>query len=372
LRIKADIDWRHGEAGLQLDQSGFRRNGTYRVREIARWWRLPFWALAIFTGAKSFVDNPVLGSKRLNRAGLHLWRARAAHWLAWHRRARLARLISPDLKQQFDRNGFISVPNFLPEEVFRNLQSKLLETELESREHQQGDTITRRVPVEPRLLAALPDLARMLDSPRWKGIMAYVASSRIAPLYYVQTIVGGCSEAPPDPQIQLHADTFHPSMKAWLFLTDVGQDDRPLTYVAGSHRLSGKRAEWEHRKSIDVATDGDRLSQRGSFRITADELAELNLPEPSHFAVAANTLVAADTCGFHARATSDRVTVRVEIWAYARRSPFIPWTGLDPLSWRPIAIRRAEWLVSIIDWFAKRGWLIQHWKPAGKLRPIDP
>ena len=200
--------------------------------------------------------------------------------------------------------------------------------------------------------------------------MSPAAGSR--PLYYVQTIVGGCTEAPPDPQIQLHADTFHPSLKAWLFLTDVGPDDRPLTYVAGSHRLSAKRDEWEYRKSIDVATDGDRLSQRGSFRIMPEELAELNLPDPTHFAVQANTLVAADTCGFHARANSDRVTVRVEIWAYARRSPFIPWTGLDPLSWRPIAIRRAEWLASIIDWMAKRGWMIQHWRPAGKRRPIDP
>jgi hypothetical protein len=357
---------------LQLDQSGFRRIGFLRVREIARWWRLPFWTLAIFTGAKSFVDNPILGSKRLNRAGLHRWRLQVAHWLAWSRRSRLARLISDELRHQFDRDGFIAVPNFLPEEVFRKLQSEVLEAALESREHQQGDTITRRVPVGPRLLATLPDLARILDGQRWKGIMAYVASSRIAPLYYIQTIVGGCIEAQPDPQVQLHADTFHPSMKAWLFLTDVHPDDRPLTYVAGSHRLSAERAEWEHRKSIDVATDGDRLSQRGSFRIADAELAALNLPEPTHFAVPANTLIVADTCGFHARATSDRTTIRVEFWAYARRSPFIPWTGLDPLSWRPIAIRRAEWLASIIDWLSKRGWKVQHWRPAGRRRPIDP
>lgn len=355
-----------------MDQSVVRRKGTQRVRDVARWWRLPFWILALFTAAKSFADNPVIGSRRLNSAGLHLWRVRAAHWLAARRRARLARLIPPDLKQQFDRDGFIAVPNFLPDEAFHRLRSQLFESELESREHLQGDTITRRVAVGPALVEALPDLARMLDGPRWKGIMAYVASSRITPLYYVQTIVGGCTEAPPDPQIQLHADTFHPSMKAWLFLTDVGPDDRPLTYVAGSHRLTDERAEWEHRKSITVATEGDRLSQRGSFRVAPEELADLNLPDPTQFAVKANTLVAADTCGFHARATSDRLTVRVEIWAYARRSPFIPWTGLDPMSWGPIAIRRAELLSLIIDRLAGRGWMIQHWKPAGKRRPAEP
>ena len=366
---------------LRLNQGHFRRNGSTavtatslgirRLRGLGRWWRLPLWVLAIFTGSKSFVDNPVIGSKRFNRAGLHLWRIRAAHWLASRRRARLAGLIPADLKQLFDRDGFVAVPNFLPEEVFRKLQMELLEGNLEAREHQQGDTITRRVPVGPKLLAAIPDLERMLDSPRWKGIMAYVASSRTAPLYYIQTIVGGCTEASPDPQIQLHADTFHPTMKAWLFLTDVGPEDRPLTYVAGSHQLTPERAEWEYRKSIDVAEHGDRLSQRGSFRITPEELADLNLPEPTSFAVPANTLIAADTCGFHARANSDRVTVRVELWAYARRSPFIPWTGFDLLSWRPIANRRAEWLASLIDQMSKGGWMVQHWRPAGKRRPID-
>jgi len=46
----------------------------------------------------------------------------------------------------------------------------------------------------------------------------------------------------------------------------------------------------------------------------------------------------------------------------SRRSPFLPWTGLDPLSWRPIAIRRAEWLQSIVDWLDRRGWATE-WLP---------
>ena len=363
----SDQSW-SGLKRVQLDHSRFRTS----TAKMGRWWRLPLWMIGLATGAKSFVDNPIIGSKRLNRAGLHRWRLRTAHSLAWRRRARLSRLIPADLKAQFDRDGFIAIPDFLPEEVFRRLRSQLLETELECREQQQGDTITRRVPVGPQLLAAMPDLARLLEHPRWKGVMAYVASSRIVPIYYVQTIIGGCAKGTPDPQIQLHSDTFHPSLKAWLFLTDVGPDDRPLTYVAGSHILSPERLAWEHRKSMNVTAEGDRLSQRGSFRIAPEELAELNLPGPTRFSVPANTLVAADTCGFHARATSDRPTVRVELWAYARRNPFVPWTGLDPLSWRPVADRRAEWLGSIVDWLSRRGWMIQHWRPAGKRRPIAP
>lgn len=342
------------------------------TRRLARWWRFPLWAFAVFTGAKSFVDNPVLGSVRLNRAGLHLRRMKAAHWLAWRRRARLAHLVPANLREQFDREGFVVLPNFLPDETFRQLQQAILQSEFECREHRQGDTITRRVPVGPALLRALPDLARMLDSPSWKGVMAYVASYRTEPLYYIQTISAGHSEGAPDPQIELHSDTFHPTLKAWLFLTDVGENERPLTYVAGSHRLSPERQAWEYRKSVDVVRHGDRLSQRGSFRVEPEELAELGLASATRFAVPANTLIVADTCGFHARASADKPTLRVELWAYSRRTPFLPWAGFDPLSWPVIAPRRAEWLAAIVDWLSGRGWMTQHWQPAGKRRPIDP
>jgi hypothetical protein len=342
------------------------------LRRTLRWWRAPWWLVAVLTGAKSFADNPILGSARLNRAGLHAWRKASAHRLAERRRARLASSIPADLREHFDRDGFIVVRDVLPAAAFAALRSQLLDTELDSRAHRQGDTITRRIAVGPDMRHRFPRLAALLDSPWWRGIMAYVASTRSAPLYYIQTIAGGIVDGPPDPQLQLHADTFHPSLKAWLFLTDVGDDDRPLTYVAGSHRATPERLAWEQARSIAVMAGGDRLSQRGSLRIAVDELAGLGLPAPTRFAVPANTLVAIDTSGFHARADSHRPTLRVELWAYCRRSPFLPWAGLDPLSWGPVAARRAQWLAAAVDRLAALGLMIQHWRPVGRRRPIDP
>ncbi|MFP5454206.1 MAG: phytanoyl-CoA dioxygenase, partial [Alphaproteobacteria bacterium] len=34
----------------------------------------PVWAAQILTGARSFLDNPLIGSQRLNEQGLHIWR----------------------------------------------------------------------------------------------------------------------------------------------------------------------------------------------------------------------------------------------------------------------------------------------------------
>ena len=76
-------------------------------------------------------------------------------------------------------------------------------------------------------------------------------------------------------------------MKAWLFFTDVADDGRPLTYVAGSPRL-------------------------------------------------------------------------------------LPLAGGHLMSWRPLAIRRAEWLGRLVDGLAARGWMVQHWRSVGRRRPIDP
>lgn len=343
--------------------------GALPARELLRWWRTPFWLAALLTGAKSFADNPILGSERLNRAGLHVWRLKSAHRLAGWRRRRLARGVPSALKHEFDRDGFVVVPDVIPEGQFERLRSAIFEAGLECRSHQQGDTITTRMPVGRELLRRVPALASLLESKRWKGLMAYVASTRAEPLYYVQAISGGAVDGPADPQLELHSDTFHPSLKAWLFLTDVPDDGRPLTYVAGSHRLSPERLAWEKRRSVEIAS-ADRLSQRGSLRVRPDELSGLGLPQPTHFAVPANSLVVADTCGFHARAGSDRRTLRIEIWAYSRRSPFLPWTGFDLLSWRPIAVRRAEWLARLIDWLDQRGWKKQQWRSAGPWREV--
>jgi hypothetical protein len=345
---------------------------TRSFRSVLRWWRLPFWTLALLTGAKSFVDNPLLGSARFNRLGLHVRRKQLAHCLARWRRAQIARSLSADLRDQFDRDGFIIIPNLIPTDQFRTLQASLLEGEYEGREHRQGDTLTRRVAVGPTLLNSVPQLTGLIEDSRWKAVLAYVGATRSTPLYYIQTIAAGLEEGLPDPQLQLHSDTFHPSMKAWLFLTDVADDGRPLTYVAGSHRLTPQRAAWEHRRSVDVMASGDRLSQRGSLRVSPEELPGLDLPPPTRFNVSANTLVAIDTCGFHARADSDHPTLRVEIWAYSRRSPFLPWTRGDVLSWRPLAIRRAEWLASIVDWLDRRGWMVQHWRKALPRTPLQP
>src|SRR5581483_11040286 len=141
-----------------------------------------------------------------------------------------------------------------------------------------------------------------------------------------------------------HADTFHPTVKAWLFLTDVAADAGPFTYVPGSHILTPARLDWERRMSLDAGRSHNPQIRQGSFRLDPAELDGLGLRPPRVFAVPANTLLVADTFGFHARGPSASRSLRVEIWAYGRRSPFVPWAAFDP--WSGVALARR----SLIGW----------------------
>ena len=349
------------------------QNMLSRARRIAM---SPVWLGQLLTGAKSFGDNPILGNRKLNELGLHAGRVKLAHDLAAWRRRRIAHLVAAEDRAAFDRDGFVIKPNFLPPDQFDALVAQAKAYRGPARETVQGDAVTRRIPFDGAVLAGMPAARALLDMPEWRGLLRYVGSADAEPIVYVQTILSHVVEGAPDPQLALHADTFHPSVKAWLFLTDVPEDDGPFTYVPGSHRLTAQRLAWERRISIEInelgGTDHERLTRRGSFRVDAATLDELGLPPARACAVPANTLVVADTFGFHARGASARPSVRVEIWAYGRRSPFLPWVGLD--IWRIPALkhRRAHWFWSASDMIEAAGGKRNVWRPRPEVSAFDP
>ncbi|HUD28701.1 MAG TPA: phytanoyl-CoA dioxygenase family protein [Novosphingobium sp.] len=329
----------------------------------------PIWALQLLTGAKSFLDNPLIGSRRLNARGLHVGRVRLAAGMAAWRRRRLAAKVRADWREAFDRDGFVAIPDIVPPAEFPALREAILSYRGPAREMRQGDAVTRRMAIDPAMLAEIPALRRLLERDDVTALLHYVASFRTTPLHYVQTIVSHFAGNEPDPQEALHADSFHSSLKAWLFLNPVEAEEGPFTYVRGSHRFTPERLAWERRRSLADPRAIDRLSARGSPRVSAEDLAAMKLGAAEALAVPGNTLVVADTLGFHARGASVRPGERVEIWCYARRNPYLPWLGGDLLSLPGIAERRVNWLWSLRDRLEAR--IGQPWKPVGTRRPTD-
>jgi len=327
---------------------------------------------ALATSAKSFRDNAFIGSPALNRAGLHVARMRIAHRMAEYRRARMTSLISEEDRLAFGRDGFVAKHGFLPAPVFAALKEQVLAFSGTAREQPQGEAITRRVALDRGALSQLPAVRALIESPEWLGLIRYIGSSLLEPLTYIQTVFSRARVAPPDPQTRLHADTFHPNVKAWFFLTDVGRDEGPLIYVPGSHRLTSRRLAWERRRSLTAWQNADFQSARGSPRITATELRRLGLGEAKEFAVPQNTLIIADMMGFHARGVSTHPSARVEVWAYGRRNPFLPWLGFDPAR-LPVVKGRAVPLYWTAMDFCERLQLGRNpWHRVGVATPLTP
>lgn len=334
----------------------------------------PFWLAQILSQEKFFARNPIIGSEKLNAHGLHTARVGIAYRLAAMRRRHLARLIKAEDRRRFDRDGFIIKRDFLPPNLFADLVAQVQDLRAPAREMLEGDTVTRHIALDPAVLKRVPAARQLLRLPEYRNLISYAGSSAAAPMVYIQTVLSRVVEGLPDPQRDLHTDTFHPTVKAWLFLTDIDADAMPFVYVPGSHQLTPQRLDWER----EMALAASRRAQQGRPEtrlvraIAPDELSALGLPPPRAISAPANTLVVADTFGFHARGPSAAPTTRVEIWAFGRRNPFLPWTGLDPWSLDPLGLRKPALYWKLVDLLEALGLGRQRWHARGDLSAFDP
>ena len=323
--------------------------------------KMPLHALALMGKTKSFVGNPLIGSRWLNERGLHRQRVAFADRSAWARRARLGRALSAEERDAYARDGFVIRRDFLPAELFARVRDEAPAHVAAAREMRQGRAVTRRVALDPVDAARLPACVAAANDARLDRLMRYVGAHDAVPLMYLQTIIVDPARGAQDPQTVLHRDTFHAIAKAWLFLQDVGEDDGPFAYVSGSHRLTDAMRAWEYEQSLTAASSDNPYHARGSFRMPPEDLGRLGLGPAMKVVVPANTLVVADTHGFHARTPSLRQTVRMEIYGTLRGNPYGLGCGLDPLAWPGIRSRRANLVDQAEDLAGRFGLLGKNW-----------
>ncbi|MEM7547415.1 MAG: phytanoyl-CoA dioxygenase family protein [Pseudomonadota bacterium] len=286
------------------------------------------WVAGVFGAEKSFLANPIIGSRRLNEIGLHRSRVAAAERMARLRR-RMMGGISAEDRAAYDRDGFVIKENYLPDEVFKRVREEVFGQQHPAREMRQGQTVTRMIPLTHRAKSWMPATVGVAHDRSLNRLAGYVAGRTGAPIHFIQTVIAEPNKGPADPQTALHADTFHSTSKFWLFLHDVELEDGPFMFAPGSHKLTPERLAWEYEQSLTARDEKRAHHSFGSFRVGADEMARFGYRDPQPVPVPANTLVVADTYGFHSRTPSAKATTRVEVHGHMRRNPFPPWNGLD-------------------------------------------
>lgn len=288
----------------------------------------PLWLFELVTSAKSFTDNPVIGSTILNRMGLHVARLVVSHAIMHVRMWMLALPVSAEDRKAYFRDGFIMKENFLSAEDFQALEKETRYFKGEVREARQGDTLTHRAVMPPEVLEDLPAIKQLIFDPQLGKLARFTAGHARMPLYYLEEVKNKYCEGHQDPQKTLHSDTFHPTMKCWFFIDDVTLENGPFNYVPGSHKLTWKYLKWHYRMSLSAKNATKVMHKKGSFRFTENDLKELGLPEPHAFTVKNNTLLIANTFGIHRRGDSLKKSTRLALWGDSRTNPFIPFPGI--------------------------------------------
>ena len=321
------------------------------------------WVTGVFGTEKSFVANPIIGNAKLNEWDLHRARVKTAERMARLRRGMMTGVSDAD-KAAYNRDGFVIKENYLPDDVFKRVRDEVFDQPLPAREMRQGQTVTRMIPLSHANRTLLPEATTAAWDKGLNRLTGYVAGRTGAPIHFIQTVIAEPSRKKADPQTALHADTFHSTSKFWLFLHDVDVEDSPFIFAPGSHKLTPQRLAWEYEQSLTARAEKRAHHSYGSFRINADQMEALGYQPPRQVAVPANTLVVADTYGFHSRSPSSKPTIRTELHGHLRRNPFAPWNGLDLQGLPGINHRQLE----INNWWLVKTGQKNIWRDVGMAR----
>lgn len=292
-------------------------------------------------GPRKDFRGPVLGNVHAQRLGLQPARIVLSDLAVAGRRAQL-RVRHDALPDAFVRDGVLVLSNALPAEIFEAVraEAKAKVEEVAARHPRptsqragfgerrlfdggfdrfDGSTLNRFVALD-----ALPHASAAIRDPHLVSLSSMAAGFRTRPSrFWLYETVQGDEAVGPDLQKELHRDTFHSTIKLWLFLDDVRPEHGPFEYVLRSHRATVSRLRWERARAIERC-QRDPKSRGGAFRIREEELAALGLDAPVSLPVRANTLVLADTRGFHRRGHAPKGAYRLALHASLRSWPFAP------------------------------------------------
>jgi hypothetical protein len=301
--------------------------------------------ITILSGRKAFND-PWIGSRYLNHHGLHTWRMRTAQACAEVRKvlSRPYPPLVPQAVQQIEAEGFAVIHDFLAPQDFAVLHDEV---------EQAFDMLEKVLPIAENAIPGFGakrefqggfdrydggTLNRFLrfNAKQYPAAARFARDPRLAPLTNavcgrphpvketdLYLTVNGHEGRNADIQKVFHRDTFFSSMKFWYFLKPVTAEDGPFTYVPGSHLLNEQRLAWEQEIANQVVDQrAADENHGGSFRIDEQQLSGLGLGQATAVTCPENTLVIANTLGFHRRGDAKPGSRRLAIYGWHRPYPF--------------------------------------------------
>ncbi len=273
-----------------------------------------------FHSFKSFIRvlsrDKLVEDGLLNLLGIQIPRIVTARFLY---RIKLFK-IQPELKEKvrdLRSNGLLVWQDFLPADEFEALSAEL--SRLLVKENQwpsNREDLFQSHPLKQFGPSTLPETYKFFSNATLRQILEAAEKRVLAKLHTkaaIQLIKYGPGN---DPQTKLHSDTWFNTHKIWFYLDDVEIKDGPLIYVKKSHRLTLTQLVYVYRS----CRRNDR--RQGSRSISEAELARQALRETA-ITCPRNTLVIANTYGYHRRLPRSAGGKRLSLHVALRDNPFV-------------------------------------------------
>ncbi|MGH9970706.1 MAG: phytanoyl-CoA dioxygenase family protein [Pyrinomonadaceae bacterium] len=270
-----------------------------------------------------FSDNKVVDSKRLNLFGMQVVRTLAARLAHTFRSADEAEFVK-DKVDELRSEGILVLHDFLPRDLFERVEQecrRLLDEKPDKLPDKRfGLNVLERSKILSVSESELPNVYEFLANPEIHAILraaekrsfdSHFASGRPE----VNRLIQGNISDEVDVETNLHSDVFFNTHKLWLYLTDIENKDGPFVYVKRSHRLSLTQLRYIY--------DESRKQNMGSRRISPEELEQVGLKETT-VTCPKNTVVIANTYGYHRRLSGQQGGKREAIHIHLRAHPFRP------------------------------------------------
>ena len=280
----------------------------------------------------------VVRSRLLNAAGLQAFRTFLAHFL--HRR-RTRNGAPSALAATLAEEGIVVIPEFLPAPVFEAVQAEFrraldhastlpLEKTATSHVFVRYEDSSRRVgrfeegAIDHDYVTIVPEgsdcpLIRehLLSNERVLGLIREISGLQTlsAPSTYLDRMYLSNRGTSDDPQTELHEDIFCHDWRAWFAINAWTEENAAFKYAPRSHHLSLSRLGLEYWNSVTNTRDG------GSWRLGARAKRWLGI-EPRSICCPPNSLVLANTGGYHSRGVFQKGHIREAVQMIFR---FNPW-----------------------------------------------
>lgn len=281
----------------------------------------------------------VVRSLPLNVAGLQPVRTLLAHML--HRR-RTRHGATSATAATLAEDGIVVIPQFLPVPLFDAVRTEFhralehastlpLEKTATSHVFIRYEDSSRRMgrfeegAIDHDYVTIMPEDSdypmirqHLFKNERLLGLIREISGLRDVPepSAYMDRMYLSNRDMSGDPQTELHEDIFCHDWRAWFTINAWTLENAAFTYVPGSHHLSVSRLALEYWNSVTNTRDG------GSWRVGPRAKRWLRI-EPRSITCPENSLVLANTGGYHARGVFQQGHIREAVQLIFRFNPWL-------------------------------------------------